>query len=173
MNHFDPVLWHDFFVMVGSGTAALTGLVFVGLSINLEAIAEDPTHRSRAVNTLSGFTAAFILCGLLLLRGIGSVASGWIWSGMSLAPLCVYAYSLFTSYKEDGSRQGLHPLRIAGSTLCYLAQIVGGAALATQHPWGAYLAAAGLMAQFVSLMSEAWLLLIGIYDEKQGKENKK
>jgi len=45
---YRPEQWHDFFVMVGGGAAALTGLVFVALSLNLESIAKDATHRYRA-----------------------------------------------------------------------------------------------------------------------------
>lgn len=43
---------HDFFIMVGGGAAALTGLVFVALSLNLEIIVKDLTHRNRAIGTL-------------------------------------------------------------------------------------------------------------------------
>ncbi len=64
---YRPEQWHDFFVMVGGGAAALTGLVFVALSLNLESIAKDATHRYRAIGTLAGFTAAFIMCALVLM----------------------------------------------------------------------------------------------------------
>ena len=32
---YEPELWNNFFLMVGDGVAALTGLVFVSLSIAL------------------------------------------------------------------------------------------------------------------------------------------
>jgi hypothetical protein len=32
---YQPEQWHDFFVMVGGAAAALAGLVFVALSLNL------------------------------------------------------------------------------------------------------------------------------------------
>ena len=38
VDMYRPDQWHDFFVMVGGGSAALTGLVFVALSLNLESI---------------------------------------------------------------------------------------------------------------------------------------
>jgi hypothetical protein len=38
---YRPDLWRDFFVMVGGGAAALTGLVFVAMSLNLDVIARD------------------------------------------------------------------------------------------------------------------------------------
>jgi hypothetical protein len=33
--------WQDFFVMVGTGAAALTGLVFVAMSLNVGAVKGD------------------------------------------------------------------------------------------------------------------------------------
>jgi hypothetical protein len=41
---YNPEQWNNFFVLVGTGSAALTGLVFVGMSINLKGVAKDTTH---------------------------------------------------------------------------------------------------------------------------------
>jgi hypothetical protein len=46
---YNPVEWHDYFLMVGTGAAALSGLVFVAMSLNLRIITGDLTHRYRAV----------------------------------------------------------------------------------------------------------------------------
>ncbi len=51
---FRPEQWHDFFITVGGGAAALTGLVFVAMSLNVSVIARDATHRYRAIGTLTG-----------------------------------------------------------------------------------------------------------------------
>jgi len=59
--------WHDFFVMVGGGAAALTGLVFVAMTLHLQDIVHDPVHRHRARTILTGLTAVFIRCGLVLM----------------------------------------------------------------------------------------------------------
>jgi hypothetical protein len=62
-------LWNSFFVMMGGGVAALTGLVFVALSValslDLEEIISDATHKYRSINTLAGLTAIFVTCGLV------------------------------------------------------------------------------------------------------------
>src|SRR6266581_765007 len=69
LDVFRPDQWHDFFIMVGGGAAALTGLVFVAMSLNVAVIAQDPTHRYRAIGTLTGFTAAFVICSLAVMGG--------------------------------------------------------------------------------------------------------
>ena len=51
--------WNNFFVMVGGGAAALAGLIFVAISINPERIVQNATHKNRAINMLSGFSAIF------------------------------------------------------------------------------------------------------------------
>jgi hypothetical protein len=64
---YKPELWNSVFVMLGGGVAALTGLVFVSLSIalslNLEGEDQDATHKYRTIDTLAGLTAVFVSCG--------------------------------------------------------------------------------------------------------------
>src|SRR5713226_10149354 len=63
--------WHDYFMTVGAGAAALTGLVFVAMTLHLEEITKDPVHRHRARTILAGLTAVFIRCALALMGGQG------------------------------------------------------------------------------------------------------
>src|ERR1700758_2051420 len=48
----DPAAWQNFYVMIGTANAAITGLVFVALSIHLEAVLDHPLLRPRAVLAL-------------------------------------------------------------------------------------------------------------------------
>src|SRR5207237_5141859 len=66
---FDAAAWHDYFLMVGGGAAALTGLVFVAMSLHLDQIALNVAHRHRARTVLTGLTAVFIRCALVLMAG--------------------------------------------------------------------------------------------------------
>src|SRR6202165_52624 len=66
---YDPALWHDYFVVVGTGAAALTGLVFVAMTLHLDDITRNPVHRHRARSILTGLTAVFIRCALVLMGG--------------------------------------------------------------------------------------------------------
>ena len=56
---YDPSAWRDYFVMVGGGSAALAGLVFVAMTLHLDDIVHHPVHRHRARTILTGFTAVF------------------------------------------------------------------------------------------------------------------
>ena len=46
------------------GSAALTGLVFVAMSVNVEAVTANPAHRYRATGNLIGLGAVFMLSSL-------------------------------------------------------------------------------------------------------------
>src|SRR5258706_13587581 len=61
--------WHDYFMTVGGGAAALTGLVFVAMTLHLDEIINNPVHRHRARSILAGLTAVFIRCALVLMGG--------------------------------------------------------------------------------------------------------
>jgi len=80
---YNPELWSDFFVMVGGGAAALSGLVFVAMSLNLESVVVDATHRNRAIGTLTGFSYSFILCGLALMGRPNNALLGIEWLVLS------------------------------------------------------------------------------------------
>src|SRR2546423_7449113 len=72
---FDAASWHDYFLMVGGGAAALTGLVFVAMSLHLDQIALNVAHRHRARTVLTGLTAVFIRCALVLMAGQNAQAA--------------------------------------------------------------------------------------------------
>ena len=79
-NIFMPEQWSNFFVMVGSGAAALAGLIFVAMSINHEIIIRNATHKNRAINMLSGFTAIFMASGFALIgkQSAGMLGLEWV-----------------------------------------------------------------------------------------------
>src|SRR5215467_1754235 len=81
---YKPELWSNFFVLVGTGSAALTGLVFVAISVNLKGVAKDATHMYRAINMLSGFTAVFIISSLALMGHETHRTLGLAWLIVSL-----------------------------------------------------------------------------------------
>jgi modulator of FtsH protease len=46
MASYSPLTWHDFFLGTIGAAAALTGLLFVAISINLEQILKYPNSRA-------------------------------------------------------------------------------------------------------------------------------
>ena len=70
--------WHDFFLAQTGAAGVLTGLVFVGVSINLEEILSDPASGlpGRAAEALILLVAVLTASVLLLMPGQGTTLIG-------------------------------------------------------------------------------------------------
>ena len=158
---YNPAQWNNFFVLVGTGSAALTGLVFVALSINVKGIAKDATHRYRAINMLSGFTAVFIICSLALMGQQTYRTLGIEWLIVSLLAAAINTNGYIQGFRLSGSRYALSPVRVAGGSACYLGQIIGSLILYFGSRTGIYIGAIAVIVNFCFLISGSWLLIMG------------
>jgi hypothetical protein len=163
---YKPAEWHDFFVITGGGAAALAGLVFVAMSINLDIVAQTVTHRLRAINMLTGFIAAFMICALALMGGQGHQAVGTEWLVVATAAAVIYVHNYVRAAKGGGNKAELRPDRLAGGVTCYVAEIVGAVVLILGFVAGLYVAAVGLILSFALLISGAWLLLVAVHKDR-------
>jgi hypothetical protein len=73
---YQPAAWHDLFVALAGATAALTGLIFVAVSINLAQILKYRALPVRAAETLSVLVGLLLLAVSMLVPGQGHVALG-------------------------------------------------------------------------------------------------
>jgi hypothetical protein len=160
---YRPEQWTNFFVLVGTGAVTLTGLVFVAMALNLKAIAADATHRYRAINTLTGLALVFMRCALVLMgaqnhRAIG--AELLVVSGISAA-VFLRGYT-----KAIRMSKGLRLSRIVGGSLVHLAEMIGAALFLFGHLPGLYIAAIAMVTNTCYMVTAAWLLVIGVFDQK-------
>lgn len=152
-------VWHDYFVMVGSGAAALTGLVFVAMTLHLREIVEHRVHRHRARTILTGFTAVFIRCGLVLMGGQNRQAV----AAELLLVVAAVEVILLRSIKEAAPAASTGVLlRTLGSLAGLLVEQAGAVVLFAGGLWGLYAVGAGMMSTFIFMVSGAWLLLVGV-----------
>ena len=165
-----PEQWNNFFVMVGGGAAALAGLIFVAMSINHEIIIRNTTHKNRAINMLSGFTAIFMASSIALIGNQPLGALGWEWLILWLIATVIFIRGYVVAIRSGMSFIGLNPPRLAGGTICYLAEVVGAILLMLGYSSGLYFAAIGIVVLFAFLISGAWLLMIGIYEDRRTRE---
>jgi hypothetical protein len=156
---FDAGLWHDYFMTVGGGAAALTGLVFVAMTLHLDEIINNPVHRHRARSILAGLTAVFIRCALVLMGGQSSQAV----AVELIAVLVVVEAILYRSISlaaRDADNRVL--LRAIGSFACLVLEQIGAVILFSGASWGLYVVALGMMSSFIFMVTGAWLLLVGV-----------
>jgi hypothetical protein len=62
----DPAAWQNFFLMMGTANATLTGLLFVALSIHLREVLEHPRLKPRAVIALVVLTTQIVISAIVL-----------------------------------------------------------------------------------------------------------
>ena len=161
-----PEQWSNFFVMVGGGAAAMAGLIFVAMSINHEVIFKNTTHRNRAINMLSGFTAIFMASGLALIGNQSPGMLGIEWLILWLIATCIFINGYVVALRSGMSYIGLNAPRLAGGTICYVAEVAGAILLLLGCSTGFYVAALGIIVLFAFLISGAWLRMIGIFEER-------
>jgi hypothetical protein len=158
--------WNNFFVMVGSGAAALAGLIFVAMSINPRVIIQNSTHKNRAINMLTGFSAIFLACSFALIGNQPPGLLGFEWLFLWLIATGIFIRGYVVAINAGMSSIGLTAPRLGGGTLCYLAEVIAAIFLILGHSAGLYIAAVGIIVLFAFLISGAWLLIIGIYDDQ-------
>ncbi len=156
----------NFFVMVGGGSATLAGLIFVAMSINPEGIIRNTTHRNRAINMLSGFSAIFMACGLALIGNQSPPALGIEWLVLWLIATFIFVRGYVVAIRTGMSSIGLTAPRLGGGTACYLAEIVGAVLLLLGNSAGVTISAIATIVLFAFLISGAWLLIVGVYGDQ-------
>jgi hypothetical protein len=168
---YRPELWNSFFIMVGGGVAALTGLVFVALSIalslNLEDMTKDATHRYRSINTLAGLTGFFVTCGLVLMPGQNHVAIGIELLVLASAGAVIFLYGFRQAFRY-GSQPSKH--RLVLGTLLYVVEVIGAVLLLAGLIAGLYVAAAAIVLNVAFMISAAWLLVVSVYSARTTRE---
>ena len=165
-NAFPMEQWNNFFVMVGGGAAALAGLIFVAMSINHEIIIRNTTHKNRAINMLTGFTAIFMASSFALIGNQYLGVLGFEWLALWLVATIIFIRGYVIAIRSGMSSIGLNTPRLAGGTICYLAEVISAIFLILGFRSGLYIAAVAIIVLFAFLISGAWLLIIGIYEDQ-------
>jgi hypothetical protein len=163
---YRPDQWHDFFLAVCTGAVTLTGLVFVALSLNVKVIAQDATHRYRAIGTLTGLTAVFLRCALVLMGGQNHIAVGVELLTISFLASTVYVNGYLKAGKSAG---GASLVRTRTGTALYLIEMIGAIILISGSIAGLYVAAIAIAVNTCYMISGAWLLLMGVHQNTTSK----
>ncbi len=163
MSGYDIAEWSDFGVGVSGATAALTGLLFVAVSLNLKEILAGPGLPRRAAATLIFFSTALMSGILLLIPGQSGTVLG--------TELCVLAVIVGipllwmqtrpprTEYVSAFTWFMTH---VVPSLLVPLLTLLAGIGLILDRFGGLYSLAAAIIVAITAGLVNAWVLLVEI-----------
>lgn len=170
MDPYQPELWHDFFLATAGAAAALTGLLFVAISLHLRYVATDAQYRGMARGSLVGLVMALVLSLAALIHQ----PSGWL--GVELVAVGVAytpfggAIQLLQRRRKGVSIPRLTVWRAAGGYALALIGVLGGLSVAFRAGPGLFIIALILVAIVLWNLWNAWVLLMGVADEEIAAE---
>jgi hypothetical protein len=160
---YDSGGWHDLGVAAAGSSAALAGLVFVAVSINLDRILRYPWLPDRVGETVVLLVAVLIESLLLLAPGQSRVALG-----AELVAVAAVAWAIVTAVHARLRRHravqtpAQRRARIVAGQVATLPAVVAGASLLAHAGGGLYWLLAGMALAMVAAVLNAWVLLIEI-----------
>jgi hypothetical protein len=156
--------WHDFYIVAGTASATLVGLLFVSLSLHLRAVLARPEVRGLARATLANF-GVVLLVALVLVIPQDASSAGVTFEAIGAASMGIIAAPVLAASR---SRTRTIPiwllvLRFALSVLGYAGTLVAGVLLTTGvfHTAFALLATATIVLLVISLRN-TWDLLVSV-----------
>jgi hypothetical protein len=168
---YTPEMWRDLYVMLGTSSAALIGLLFVASSLHLDEIMEDQTIRFRArYNTLHLLTLLVEAVAILTpqpmpILGVELIAINLV--GIRVPFTIVYKYHYKPRLITAG---GITVFRSLPYFVAYSFGIAGGVALVERSNWGLYPVTVSYVILLVAIVLNAWGVLLGAGQmEKAGK----
>jgi hypothetical protein len=161
MIAYSAAAWHDFFMAAVGASAALLGLLFVSLSINIQTILKYPYLPGRAAATLGILLVVLVVCFFGLAPNEGTTAYGWVIVAVSSLSA---GQTVWTSIRRwrSGDRLSWTLGSFAQLLLPVLAILIGGVSLLAGSGGGIYWILVGTALVFVSASVNAWVLLVEI-----------
>jgi hypothetical protein len=162
VNAYTTAGWENFFVAEVGASAALTGLLFVAVSINLTRILSFPDLPGRAAEALA------LLSGVLAASTLGLVpGQPRIWLGTELLVIAVLVWAI-TSVIQLRAPRTAHAtrtrmvMRLVGTQFATIPFVVAAVALILGRWGGLYWFVPGTLLSFFAGIFDAWVLLIEI-----------
>jgi hypothetical protein len=168
LTAYDPSEWTDLFVASAGASAALAGLVFVAVSINIERILRYEGLPDRALETVLLLLSVLVVSILGLMPGQSRVALGAELLGEALLITVAVAVLMTRSVPRGArnvpreARREWMVTRIGVSALGTVPLVIGGASVLAGSGGGLYWTAAGIVGGIFGGVANAWVLLVEI-----------
>jgi modulator of FtsH protease len=163
MHAYSTVDWEGLFLAGAGASAALAGLLFVAVSINLAKILQVPGRPGRAGEAIVLLVAVLVVSMLGLVPGQSPTALG---AELLVAGLIVWLILVGIHVRAVRERVGPSPGVLAGrvvlAQLAVLPFLVAGVSLLVGAGGGLYWLVPGVVLCLVVAVLDAWVLLVEI-----------
>jgi hypothetical protein len=160
--------WENFFVAEVGAAAALSGLIFVAISINLSRILTNPVLPSRAIDALCKLVNVLLISTVGLIPGLTTAGFGWVVLIISLLNWAIPTRLQLTQLLRASpdwnwtSHKQWIVVRAVMTQLATLPFIIAAISLEHGYGGGLYWVVAGVLFSFIGGMYGAWVLLVEI-----------
>ncbi len=156
--------WANFFSAMAESAATLTGLIFVGASINLSKILSMPALPDRALESLILLLNILLISVQALIPDQSADALGWrlmIISGI------VWFFMIYLDtriWRKAEKRYRRHAIQnMIFTQLAILPFVIAGIIILCQGYGGIYWLVTGITFSFIKAVIDAWVLLVEIH----------
>jgi hypothetical protein len=158
---YEAGMWTTMYGAVAGSAAALAGLLFVALTVNLPRILPDASHVARAREALGGLLSLLVLAILILIPGQPRAALG-------IELLCLAGALAAVSVRLQGQtirrlqpgRRAHWAVRMLPVNLATAAIVVAGGSLIAGSGGGLYWLPATVLVYFLRSALNAWILVV-------------
>lgn len=162
--------WRPFFLMVAGGSASITGLLFVALSLHVREIANQPLYRYRARLSLGSSMAILVSASLILIprQSVFELAMKEL---LPLgAVLILLVFGLLELRRLPDPRRTPYLIRTAIALALVIVAVFGNILVAAGRSVGLEILALCCVIFLVWLVFNAWALVIGLADATGGRQ---
>jgi hypothetical protein len=150
--------WNDFFVAEAGASAALAGLLFVAVSINLAQILKFSHLPTRAIEALATVLAVLVMSTFALVPGQSPFALG---VEITVTALILWVIQLIALLKTRGSGYET-ALRLVLNQVPPIPFVIAGVLVCIGTPTAMYWMVPGTLLCILSGVYCAWILLVEI-----------
>ena len=154
----DPAAWQNFYIMIGTANAAITGLLFVALSMHLKQILSHPIYKPRAIVVLLILTTQIVISAIVL------APQPRVLMGFEILGINFFFLALNLRYRA--------PLTVTGGTVLTIAfrvtYVLASLSLITGVGGGFYILGGILTLTVARSLTSCWTLLTAIEGDTAG-----
>jgi hypothetical protein len=166
--------WQNLYVMLGTSSAALIGLLFIATSIHLSDVVSNPGFRVRSYNQTLYLLTLLVEAILILVPqpvwflGAELMALNLVGLWIALST----SYTFIYKHRDDSHRGGMKMSRAIPLTVAYLLGIAGGITLIQGSRWGMYFVTVSYTTLLVTVVLGAWSTMVGIEQRQLAVEQR-